>query len=186
MDLFNSPWVPVAHTDATLGAHHYLGPTRRGLAYRDEAGLIVLAPPTGRRLPDDWLEITRWCIIDRSKNAGTRQWGRFIRALRESGTDATTIVSYSDPSAGHDGALYRACNWWWAPTWHRLRPPPTGNGSWTEGKQEAVKDRWVFPLLPDPRRPALLVAQDEAILRKWPWARYKEPGGADYKRWREQ
>ena len=80
------------------------------------------------------------------------------------------------------GALYRACNWWWAPTWHRLRPPPTGNGTWSEGRQEAVKDRWVFPLAPDAERAAILRAQDEAILRKWPWAEYREPGGVPFKR----
>jgi hypothetical protein len=85
------------------------------------------------------------------------------------------------PIQGHTGALYRACNWWWAPTWHRLRPPPTGNGSWTEGKQEAVKDRWVFPLQPDAARAFVLRAQDDAILRRWPWAEYREPGGVSFK-----
>ena len=183
-DLFtpDSPWRPAAETASFLKKNHYLGPTRRGIAFEDEAGVIVIAAPTGRRLPGDWLELTRWCIIDRTKNAGTRQWGRFIRALRVTNPEATTIVSYSDPSVGHDGALYRACNWWWAPTWHRLRPPPTGNGSWTQGLQESVKDRWVFPLKRDPRRLKLLVAQDDSVLRRWPWARYKEPGGADHKR----
>ena len=42
--------------------------------------------------------------------------------LRDVGV--STVVSYSDPSAGHTGSLYRACNWIWAPTWLRLRPPP--------------------------------------------------------------
>lgn len=181
-DLFNySPWHAVAEASPILAEHHYLGPTRRGTAYIDHAGLIVVAAPTGRRLPTDWLEITRWCIIDRTKNAGSSQFGRFIRALRQRRPDVTTLVSYSDPSAGHDGALYRACNWIWAPTWHRLRPPPTGNGSWTDGKPESVKDRWVFLLKPDARRLDLLVAKDESILSRMPWARYSEPRGADFK-----
>lgn len=187
MDLFDGarPWRSPSETAALLTEHHYLGPTKRGSAYVDDIGVIVVASPTGRRLPADWLEVTRWCIIDRSKNAGSRQWGRFIRALRKERPEITTLVSYSDPSAGHDGALYRACNWIWAPTWHRLRPPPSGNGSWKSGKQESVKDRWVFPIAPDDRRETLLVAQDPAILRKMPWARYSEPAGASYRLWKK-
>lgn len=164
-----------------LRTAHYLGPIRRGQAYQDEAGIIVFASPTARNLPNTWLEITRWCIITDLKNAGSSQWARFRRVLL-SETDATTLVSYSDPSVGHTGALYRACNWWWAPTWHRLRPPPSGNGSWaTGGGRSGIKDRWVFPLRPDPARVTILRAQDEAALRRYPEAIYREPGGADYK-----
>jgi hypothetical protein len=137
---------------AFLDAHHYLGRLRRGIAYQDEFGVIVVARPTGRRLPTRWLELSRWCIVSDTPNAGSRQWARFSRACRERFPDATTIVSYSDPAAGHTGALYRACNWLWAPTWHRLRPPPTGNGSWTAGEKQHVKDRWAFPLRPDAER----------------------------------
>lgn len=105
----------------------------------------------------------------------------------------TTIVSYSDPSAGHDGALYRACNWLWAPTWQRLRPPPTGNGNWGSGAQ-AVKDRWVFLLRPDLGREEVLRLKDSALERAMPWASYREPkwrgashrgGGGDYGRFRD-
>lgn len=103
-----------------------------------------------------------------------------------------TVVSYSDPSVGHTGALYRASGWLWAPTWHRLRPPPSGLGKWTKaGKRQAVKDRWVFPLLPDPSRAEALLLRDAALKRRFPWAEYSEPvwrgkrrtgGGGDYKR----
>lgn len=168
-----------------LAANHYLGPTKRGFSYLDEAGAIVVATPTNRHLPTDWLELTRWCIVDKTKNAGSMQFRRFIKALRLHRPDVTTLVSYSDPSVGHDGALYRACNWWWAPTWHRLRPPPSGNGAWTEGRQESVKDRWVFPLRHDDRRALILVANDTSVLRKYPWARYQEPGGADFRSFRD-
>jgi hypothetical protein len=185
-DLFDpaSPWVAPTECRALLAANHYLGPTSRGIAYADQAGVMVVAAATSRRLPGDWLELTRWCIVDRARNAGSAQWGRFVRALRSERPSVTTLVSYSDPSVGHDGALYRSCNWWWAPTWHRLRPPPTGNGAWTAGDLESVKDRWVFALSADHRRAGLLIAQDDSVLRRWPWARYCEPGGADYRTFR--
>lgn len=165
-----------------LAEKHYLGPSKRGVAWQDEYGVIIIAAPTSRRLPIHWLELVRWCITSKVKNAGSRQWAQFVKALRALRADVTTIVSYSDPSVGHTGALYRACNWWWAPTWHRLRTPPTGNGSWQKGKIESAKDRWVFALKPDTKRTALLIAQDESILRAKPWATYKEPGGADFRR----
>jgi hypothetical protein len=176
-------WTEPANVNALLIANHYLGATHRGRAWRDEAGALVFAAPTSRRLPVDWLDLTRWCILDRVKNAGSQQWGRVRRALLQEFPTATTVVSYSDPVAGHSGALYRACNWWWAPTWHRLRPPPSGLGSWKEGVQQSVKDRWVFPLRPDVRRESLLIAKDDGLLRRMPWARYREPGGANFKRW---
>lgn len=161
-----------------LRRDHYLGPTRRGITWHDEFGVIVLCTPTGRRLPGDWLELTRWCLTG-VKNGGSQQWARLRRELAAQG--ASTVISYSDPAVGHTGALYRACNWWWAPTWHRLRPPPSGNGSWSPGVPSSVKDRWVFPLHDDERRVPLLTAHDEAVLKRFPEARYKEPGGADYK-----
>jgi hypothetical protein len=80
-------------------------------------------------------------------------------------------VSYSDPSQGHTGALYKAAGWVWLPTWHRLRPPPTGNGSWKSGKRQAVKDRWVYILRPDDRRDEILRVKDDAIIRQMTQAR---------------
>lgn len=94
------------------------------------------------------------------------QWRRMKRHLLETAPQVTTMVSYSDPSQGHTGALYKACNWAWAPTWHRLRPPPSGNGSWKDGKVQSVKDRWVFALKEDPRRAGILSIKDDSILRR--------------------
>jgi hypothetical protein len=180
---------------ALLESHHYLGAAARGFAYRDEYGALVLAPPTSRRLPrTTWLELTRWCLYGQ-KDGGSRQWARVWRWLGEAHPQITTVVSYSDPSVGHTGALYRACNWLWAPTWHRLRPPPSGLGSWDGRTQEAVKDRSVWPLAPDPDREGLLVANDAAMRQRYPWAMYREPrfrrgvpvtgsGGGDYRRWK--
>jgi hypothetical protein len=175
-------WCPPREVDAMLKASHYLGPTKRGWAWVDDFGCLVVAPPTSRRLPARWLDLTRWCITSRVESAGSRQWRWVKKALLEKFPEVTTIVSYSDPGVGHDGALYRACNWWWAPTWLRLRPPPTGNGCWgVKGQIKTPKDRWVFALRDDPARVPLLVAKDESILRRWPWARYTEPGGVPYK-----
>jgi hypothetical protein len=145
---------------------HYLGAATRGLAWSDEFGVLVLAKPTSRRLPQDgtWLELTRWCLLG-TRNGGSQQWRQVVRWLRAEMPEVTTVVSYSDPSAGHTGALYKACNWRWAPTWHRLRPPPSGNGSWSDGKAQATKDRWVYPLRRDERRVALLAVKDEALIR---------------------
>ena len=171
-----------------LRAHHYLGPTTRGVAYQDEVGVLVFANPSSRRLPQQrWLELIRWCITDRTPNAGSSQWRRVHAWLLTQYPDATTVVSYSDPSAGHTGALYRACNWLWAPTWHRLRTPPSGNGSWNHGKtQQAVKDRWVFPLRPDAEREALLAVQDSSIVKKMPFVQFRERRGGDYKQWQQR
>lgn len=167
-----------------LSSMHYLGPINRGQPYRDEFGVLVLANPSSRRLPhSNWLELVRWCLFG-TKNGGSQQWKRVSRLLRETRPDVTTVVSYSDPSVGHTGALYRACGWLWAPTWHRLRTPPSGNGRWTQGgKVEAVKDRWVFCLRDDKDRARLLQVNDSALRRKYEYAEFKERTGGDYKRW---
>lgn len=159
------PWVNVRTVASLLAEKHYLGSTRRGIAWRDDFGVIVFAKPTSRRLPQDgtWLELVRWCLLG-EKNAGSRQWKIARRALHDDIPKLTTVVSYSDPSAGHTGALYKACGWLWRPTWHRLRPPPSGNGTWSEGV-ESVKDRWVYFVRSDARRDNLLAVSDAAAAK---------------------
>lgn len=163
----------LGEANALLAQHHYLGPTARAalVVVGLRAGTVVACQtwvenPSARLLPNDgtWLELTRWCLTpDSGPNAGSRQdaWAR--RRLRELFPRATTLVSYSDPSEGHDGALYRACNWLWAPTHHTLRYRldgagyPSGHGRWAPGaEQQAPKDRWVYPLRRDARRDELL------------------------------
>ena len=158
-----TPTRTVAHY---LDERHYLGATGRGFAWSDEFGVLVLAKPTARYLPQDgtWLELVRWCL-EGIKNGGSQQWARVVRYVKTELPEVTTIVSYSDPSVGHTGSLYKACNWTWAPTWHRLRPPPSGNGSWADGEVQSVKDRWIYALRPDVRRDELLSVKDESILR---------------------
>lgn len=183
----------VESTYGLLAEKHYLGPTKAArFAWSDEHGAMVFAAPRSRRLPTDWLELVRWCL-DGTPNAGSRQWAAFAKWARQC-LAVTTIVSYSDPGEGHTGALYRACNWLWAPTWHCLRPPPSGNGEWTAGKRQSVKHRWIYPLLEDDRRGKVLAVQDNSLQRKYPWAQYREPewragrfdpaqAGGDFKRW---
>jgi hypothetical protein len=182
--------IPISHVNDFLDINHYLGKAQRGYAWSDDYGVIVFANPNSRRLPQrTWFEIIRWCLVA-GKNNGSRQFAAFKRCILESQPDITTLVSYSDPSHGHTGALYRACGWLWAPTWHRLRTPPTGNGKWSEIPQ-AAKDRWIYPLRPDALRPVLLSINDDACKSKFFWAEYQEPqwhgarfsgGGGDYLR----
>lgn len=144
---------------------HYLGPVEWGRlvvcqwAAGDVVGAMVWKHPTSRRLPADgtWLELARWCLTPNGgPNAGSRMHRAAVRELRARFPTVTTLVSYSDRSVGHTGALYRACNWRWAPTWQRLRPPPSGGGSWDGITRQEPKDRWVFALRPDPDRKAFL------------------------------
>lgn len=193
--------ISLAHANGILAGRHYLGTTtRQTLTLGDARGVLVFVHPAARHLPADWLELSRWCILPGQPNAGSQMWRDVVRILRT--LRFTTVVSYSDPSAGHTGALYRACNWLWAPSWHRLIPPPTGNGNWGRsgapvddvalslfdlpGKTirfaESVKDRWVYPVRPDPRRVPALRIKYPRILKRFPWAEYTEPAGVDFKR----
>lgn len=170
-----------------LAKYHYLGPLRSGgklIVVGSRCGEPVAAMiwkhPTSRRLPafGTWLELSRWCLTSEAgENAGSRMHRWSTRLIRQHLPSVTTLVSYSDPSHGHTGALYRACNWQWAPTWHRLRTPPTGNGNWGTGTQ-AVKDRWVFCLAPDPVRDDVLAVDDAAAVRHW-----KENASEAERRW---
>lgn len=162
----------VADLNPALAEHHYLGPVKSAtfvLVQLDGAGVVVggqaWRKPSSRHLPSDgsWLELVRWILTPAcGDNAGSRMHRATVRELRQLPDRITTLVSYSDPSAGHTGALYRACNWQWAPTWQRMRPPPTGNGDWGTGRQ-SVKDRWIFPLSRDCRRGRLLRVNDSAL-----------------------
>ena len=160
-----------------LLAHaHYLGPLWSGgklIVVGERAGGTVAAMiwkhPTSRSLPSDgsWLELARWCLTPGAgDNAGSRMHRWSVRLVREHLPAASTLVSYSDPAQGHTGALYRACNWRWAPTWLRLRPPPSGQGDWGTGRQE-VKDRWVFSVRPDSRLTDVVAINDPAAVRHW-------------------
>lgn len=176
-----------------LAERHYLGSIGRGRrAFVGVLGRVVVACqvwslPTSRHLPLDgtWLELSRWCLTpEAGEYAGSRMHSWVVRWMREHAPKVTTLVSYSDPSQGHTGALYRACNWYWAPTWHRLRPPPTGGGNWGGPKREAPKDRWIFDLRPDARRAGILDVDDApAVAGFVPTAPYQERWLKDARRW---
>lgn len=152
-----------------LARRHYLGPVEWARfvlcqwAGGAVVGAMVFRLPTSRRLPFDgtWLELARWCLTpEGGPNAGSRMSKVATVELRRRFPEATTLVSYSDPSAGHTGRLYRACNWRWRPTWHRFQQPPSGGGSWDGVTRAEPKDRWIFELRPDPARAAFLRIED--------------------------
>lgn len=180
LDRFDVTWRAGSLSEANylLAKAHYLGPITAGGARFVVVGTACAVPvavqvwrlPTSRRLPNDgsWLELSRWCLTpEAGDNAGSRMHRFATRLIRSDCPDVTTFVSYSDPSRGHTGALYRACNWRWAPTWLRLRPPPGGNGSWASGRPQAVKDRWVFQVRPDVAREDVLRIDDLGAIRHW-------------------
>lgn len=171
--------IGAAHeVDPLLRRHHYLGPIGGGgadlivIGSRDGevCAAQVWRAPTSRHLPPDgtWLELSRWCLTPAAGgNAGSRQHRYAVRLIRAHLPAVRTLVSYSDPGHGHGGALYRACNWTWAPTWLRLRPPPGGHGAWQAGNPQGVKDRWVYAVGRDPRRDDVLDIGDPSAIRHW-------------------
>lgn len=177
VDALGVVWTLATTSDVAelLRREHYLGPIGGGIVVAGWRDLVPVAaqvwrPPTARNLPSTgtWLELVRWCLTpDAGPNAGSRQHRYATRLLRSERPAVTTLVSYSDPGVGHTGALYRACNWRWCPTWHRLRPPPTGNGDWGDGRGQGVKDRWVYPLRRDALRADALRVDDAAAIRRW-------------------
>jgi hypothetical protein len=155
----------IDEANALLRERHYLGPIEWGRLVvcqwvgGEVVGAMVWRPPTSRKLPADgsWLELSRWCLTpEGGQYAGSRMHRAAVGLIRERLPAVTTLVSYSDPGAGHTGSLYKACNWRWRPTWLRLRPPPSGGGSWDGVTPQEPKDRWVFELKPDANREAVL------------------------------
>lgn len=151
----------VTEANALLGAYHYLGPVSAGrytfLGWADD--LLVACQvwrwPTARMLSSDgsWLELSRWCLTPNAgKNAGSRMMAWAARWLRRNAPQVSTLVSYSDPVHGHDGALYKASGWVESPTHITLRYRkdgigyPSGNGSWDGTTSQNPKERWVYEL----------------------------------------
>lgn len=151
----------IDEANAVLRENHYLGPIDWGRLIvcqwvgGEVVGTMVWRQPTSRRLPADgtWLELSRWCLTPAcGANAGSRMHRYAVGTIRRLFPAVTTLVSYSDPSIGHTGALYKACNWRWRPTWVQLKPPPSGGGSWDGRTRQEPKARWVFEVRRDPSR----------------------------------
>lgn len=192
-----------AEINPVLEREHYLGPlaSARLILVGEVDGEVVAGQvwkwPTARGLPSTgaWLELSRWVLTSAAGyNSGSRFHAAAMRYLRDNRPETTTLVSYSDPDVGHTGALYRACNWVWCPTWQRLRPPPTRGGDWGNGKgRSSVKDRWIFPLNRDDDRDEMLRINDRGAIRAWAReasieeveraSRSLAPDLADYAKW---
>ena len=57
-------------------------------------------------------ELSRLYILDEiPKNAETWLIGQSVRYIRRHRPEVQYLVSYADPSAGHQGTIYRAANW---------------------------------------------------------------------------
>lgn len=142
-------WCTAAEANDVFAEHHYLGPCQRAVAYWiDEAGALAFAHPVARMIPNDGtvIELTRWCITSNNKNAGSQQWSRVRRQLRNRFPNALTVVSYSDTDK-HDGALYRAANWTPAHTHHTFSTYPTRSGKRaSDTDYVAPKRRYLYPI----------------------------------------
>ena len=160
----------IADVDLLLRTRHYLGKapahSLKLILAGSADGQVVAAQvwklPTAKYLPNDgtWLELARWCLTpEAGLNAGSRMHAYAVREIKALQPAVTTLISYSDSGVGHTGSLYRACNWQWFPTWHRLKPPPTGGGTWDGVHYQTPKDRWIFSLRRDDRRAAILAVK---------------------------
>lgn len=57
------------------------------------------------------LELSRLVILDSAeRNSESRFIGHALRWLRKN-SDASAVISFADPRAGHVGTIYRASNW---------------------------------------------------------------------------
>jgi len=137
-----------------LEGHHYLGPltsARLWLALFDDEGLTQVQAwrwPTSRRITEDVLELSRWCIGPRSnRNAGSWFNARAVRIIKRTFPNIRQLVSYSELGK-HDGGLYRASNWESWPTHHADRFAldgvgyRSGHGSWDGVTVQSPKMRW--------------------------------------------
>ncbi|MFH1110965.1 MAG: hypothetical protein V1790_17465 [Planctomycetota bacterium] len=98
--------------------HHWPGVVVLTLALIEKCsviGCIVFALPpreTAKRYGTAAWELARLFIEDGTpKNAETWFMSRAIQWLRKNRRDVGCLVSYADPSAGHQGTIYRAGNW---------------------------------------------------------------------------
>ncbi len=152
----------VTEINPLLASAHYLGPVSSarvcfaGWVADELVACQAWRWPTARMVPTDWLELSRWCLtLEAGENAGSRMMGYVRRWIRRNIPKVTALVSYSDPSRGHTGALYRASGWSYAPTHHGLRYDldgvgyASGHGSWDGQTIQSPKHRWMIQFTDD-------------------------------------
>lgn len=78
-------------------------------------GMIVWALPpreTAKRYGGLCWELARLWVEDSiPRNAETWLIGKAVKWIKRNRPDVKVLVSYADPSAGHQGYVYRAANW---------------------------------------------------------------------------
>ena len=78
-------------------------------------GVIVFSEPPkeiNKRYGGKTLELSRlWIDDDIPKNAETWFIGKAVKYIKNNFKDIMYLVSYADPSAGHQGTIYKAANW---------------------------------------------------------------------------
>ena len=76
--------------------------------------IVYSAPPreVEKRYGGKTWELARLYLLDEvPKNAETWLIGKSVRWIKREHPDVENLVSYADPSAGHQGTIYKAANW---------------------------------------------------------------------------
>jgi hypothetical protein len=106
----------------TMVKTHYLGKWPGVVVLRQAmildgqpAGMILWALPpreTAKRYGGETWELARLWIDDFvPSNAETWLIGQSVRWIKVNRRDVRFLVSYADPSHGHEGTIYKAANW---------------------------------------------------------------------------
>ncbi len=146
------PVIPVHERELVNGflrVHHYfhrgVPGWRVALTLRDAQnelllrGVVVIGTPSSRELMGQgFLEVTRLCAHEAPKNAASYLLGAAKRWARPRGF---SLVSYSDPSVGHKGTVYRAAGFSHA---GKSKGGTWGNRAGHRTEREGPKDRWVW------------------------------------------
>jgi hypothetical protein len=80
---------------------------------RERVGAMLLGRPDARSLDSTrWLQLTRMYFTDEAgPNTESRALGMMRRWVRIWMPQVKGLLSYSDPSVGHQGTVYLADNW---------------------------------------------------------------------------
>lgn len=102
-----------------IKTHHYLKKSSRGNTcvfslYDKETlvGVAMFGEPVGTYIKSKYgektLELKRFCLNNTPKNTASWFMARCIKLLRQQGWEK--IITYADPAQGHEGVMYKACN----------------------------------------------------------------------------